>query len=123
MIQRMKVKATKYRGVSDCIRMQLQQLDKSLHQFDHLSKNCIYIKKWYYRQHRIWFTKTYRTKRSRDMMVRTVSCVPGSDNIRDQIYAILDKNINLPHTKKGLAKYLNRKLKEVELDKYWVIFY
>jgi hypothetical protein len=57
------------------------------------------------------------------MMIRTVSCIPGSDNIRDQIYAILDKNVNLPHTKKGLAKYLNRKLKEVQLDKYWVIFY
>jgi hypothetical protein len=123
MIQRMKVKAPKYRGVTDNIRAQLQQLDEGLRQFDHLSKNCIYIKKWSYKQHHIWFTKSYRTKRSRDMMIRTVSCVPGSDNVRDQIYTILDKNVNLPHTKKGLAKYLDRKLKEVKLDKYWVIFY
>ena len=123
MIQKMKTKAPKYRGVSDNIKVQLQKLDEGLHQFDYLSKNCVYIKRWSYKQHYNLFTKTYRTKRSRDMMVRTVSCVPGSDNVRDQIYVILDKNVNLPRTKKGLAKYLDCKLKEAKLDKYWVIFY
>ena len=123
MIRRMKTKAPKYRGVSDNIKAQLRQLDEGIHQFDYLDKNCIYIKKWSYKQHYNLFTKMYRTKRSRDMMVRTVSCVPGSDNVRDQIYEILSKNVNLPRTKKGLAKYLDRKLKEAELDKYWVIFY
>ena len=98
----------------------LRELDEVL---DSWNKNFLYIHEWHFSKHRKLFSKEIVTRRSRNISSKITSAVPGSSEIKDQIFDGLSKWTDLPRTKKGLARHLNKLLKNAGLDKYWVICY
>lgn len=118
MIQRMKKKT--YSGPFADVNRQLDELGTCI---DRCCQNYIIIYNWKYKKHRKFWTGEVRTKKSQNITIETTSAIPGSKDVADQIWKGLDSWTGLPSNKRKLAKFLNNLLKQVNLDKHWVILY
>ena len=118
MIQRLKKKT--YSGPFANLDRHLDKLDTCI---DSCYQNYIVIYSWKYRKHRKFWTGEIKTKKSQNITIKTTSAISGSKDIASQIWKGLDSRADLPNNKRKLAKYLNNLLKQVKLDKHWIVLY
>lgn len=94
-----------------------------LYDIPNLDMNELYILIWHFKRTRRLWSNFFETKKVSKFIWSTTSAIPNSKDVKVRLEQIIDKSGKLPSTKRGLAKYLNKLLKEAGLDKNWIIYY